>query len=68
MGDNPDDQAVLQYALGREHTAMEHYRFLAESTEPGPIQELFRFLANEETQHKAELEKLNYEIVHAGGV
>jgi rubrerythrin len=68
MGDNPDDQAVLRYALGREHTAMEQYRLLAESTEPGPIQELFRFLANEETQHKAELEKLYYEIVHSGGV
>ena len=38
LGDNPDDQAVLQYALGREHAAMEQYRSLAESTEPGPDQ------------------------------
>ena len=47
---------------------MEHYRSLADSTEPGPIQALFEFLANEETQHKAELEKLYYETVHSGGV
>ena len=68
LGESPDDQAVLQYALGREHAAMEQYRSLAESTEPGPIHDLFVFLANEETKHKQELEKLYYEIVHSGGV
>jgi rubrerythrin len=68
LGENPDDQAVLQYALGREHAAMEQYRELAETTEAGPIHDLFLFLADEETQHKAELEKLYYEIVHSGGV
>lgn len=68
LGDDPDDQAVLQYALGREHAAMEQYRELAETTPPGPIHDLFLFLADEETQHKAELEKLYYEIVHSGGV
>ncbi len=68
LGDNPDDQAVLQYALGREHAAMEQYRELSETTEPGPIRNLFAFLADEETEHKAELEKLYYEIVHSGGV
>jgi rubrerythrin len=68
LGDKPDDQAVLQYALGREHAAMEQYRELAESTEPGPIKDLFTFLAAEETQHKAELEKVYYEVVHSGGV
>jgi len=68
LGPKPDDQAVLQFAMGREHLAMEHYQSLAESTEQGPIKELFVFLANEETKHKAELEKLYYEPVHAGGV
>jgi len=68
LGDKPDDQAVLQYALGREHTAMEQYRSLADATQPGPIKDLFIFLADEETQHKNELEKLYYEIVHSGGV
>jgi len=68
LGPKPDDQAVLQFAMGREHIAMEHYQSLAESTEDGPIKELFVFLANEETKHKAELEKLYYETVHAGGV
>jgi rubrerythrin len=68
LGEQPDDQAVLQYALGREHAAMEQYRSLAENTTEGPIQELFRFLANEETLHKNALEKLYYEIVHSGGV
>jgi rubrerythrin len=68
LGENPDDQAVLQFALGREHAAMEQYGELAESADPGPIKDLFRFLAAEETLHKAELEKLYYEVVHSGGV
>jgi rubrerythrin len=68
LGEKPDDQAVLQYAMGRESIAMEHYRSLAESTEPGPIKDLFDYLANEETKHKQELEKLYYETIHSGGV
>ena len=68
LGEAPDDQAVLQYALGREQAAMEQYRELSETAAAGPIQALFEFLANEETKHKAELEKLYYEIVHSGGV
>ncbi len=68
LGDDPDDQAVLQYALGREHAAMEQYRELAQTTQAGAVRELFSFLAAEETEHKAELEKLYYEIVHSGGV
>jgi rubrerythrin len=68
LGPHPDDQAVLQYAMGREHLAMSHYRSLAEGTEPGPIKDLFAYLANEEAKHKEELEKLYYETVHAGGV
>ncbi len=68
LGDIPDDQEVLQYALGREQAAMEQYKALAESTSPGPIRDLFSYLADEETQHKLELEKLYYEVVHSGGV
>jgi rubrerythrin len=68
LDENPDDQAVLQFAMGREQKAIEQYSALAEATAPGPIRELFEFLANEETQHKAELEKLYYETVHSGGV
>ena len=68
LGENPDDQSVLQYALGREQAAIEQYQSLAETTPVGPIRELFAFLADEETQHKKELEKLYYEIVHSGGV
>ena len=68
LGEKPDDQAVLQYALGREQAAMEQYSSLAESTEPGPIKDLFVYLANEETEHKVELEKVYYEVVHSGGV
>lgn len=68
LGDHPDDQAVLQYAMGREHAAMEQYRELSETTSAGPIKDLFRFLAAEEALHKAELEKTYYEVVHSGGV
>jgi len=67
LGDHPDDQAVLQYAMGREHAAMQHYTELAETSPEGPIRELFQFLAAEETQHKLQLEKLYYETVHRGG-
>jgi rubrerythrin len=68
LGDNPDDQAVLQYAMGREDAAMKQYRELANSTAPGPARDLFEFLANEETEHKRELEKTYYALVHSGGV
>ncbi len=68
LGDKPDDQAVLQYAMGREHLAMEHYRNLANEAPDGAIKALFEYLANEETKHKAELEKVYYETVHSGGV
>jgi rubrerythrin len=67
LGEHPDDQTVLQYAMGREHIAMTHYTELANTAPAGPIQELFQFLASEETEHKLELEKLYYEIVHRGG-
>lgn len=68
LGAHPDDQTVLQYALKREQIAMEQYRTLAEETEPGPLHDLFQFLANEEQEHKNELEALYYEVVHSGGV
>jgi rubrerythrin len=67
LGEQPDDQAVLQYAMGREHAAMLHYGELAETAPVGPIRDLFRYLTSEETKHKLELEKLYYEIVHRGG-
>ncbi len=67
LGDHPDDQAILQYALGREDAAMKQYRELADSTEPGPVHDLFEYLAKEETLHKQELEKQYYEIVYSGG-
>lgn len=68
LGEDPDDQAVLQYALYREQAAMEQYAELAGTTPAGPVRDLFRFLANEETKHKAELEKLYYELVHPSAV
>jgi len=67
LGEKPDDQAILQYALSREDAAMKQYRDLAENTRPGPVHDLFEYLANEETQHKRELEKLYYEVVYSGG-
>ncbi len=68
LGDSPDDQEVLHYALYREHTAMEQYQSLAETAPDGALRDLFRFLAKEETAHKNELEKLYYEVVHSGGI
>lgn len=68
LADAPDDQSILQYALFREHAAMDQYRELALNTEPGPVHDLFLYLANEETKHKRELETTYYRIVHSGGV
>ncbi|HHJ16110.1 MAG TPA: rubrerythrin, partial [Gammaproteobacteria bacterium] len=67
LGDKPDDQTILQYAVGREDAAMKQYRELADSTQPGLVHDLFEYLANEETKHKRELEKLYYETVYSGG-
>jgi hypothetical protein len=67
LGEHPDDQAVLQYAMGREHAAMTHYGELANTAPEGLIRDLFQYLASEETKHKLELEKLYYEIIHRGG-
>lgn len=66
LTDPSDDQAVLQYAMGREHAAMSHYRELATTAPEGSIRDLFAFLTGEETRHKLELEKLYYEIVYRG--
>ncbi|MCB1877115.1 MAG: ferritin family protein [Chromatiales bacterium] len=68
LGDYPDDQSILQYAMGREHAAMEQYGSLAEQAPAGPIQDLFRFLAIEEMEHKGELEKRWYELVYPSNV
>ncbi len=59
----PDDQAVLQYALGREALALEQYQALAEQVPPGPLRDTFVFLANEEGQHQANLEHLYRELI-----
>lgn len=68
LGDDPDDQGVLQYALARVQIAIEEYSELAATTPPGKMHEVFTFLANEESKRKTELEALYYEIVHSGGV
>ena len=68
LGEQPSDQDVLRYALGREQAAMEQYSSLAAEAPPGPIADLFQYLAHEELEHKKQLEKLYYEIVHQGGV
>jgi rubrerythrin len=68
LGENPDDQTVLQYALLRETAAMEQYTELAQTAPDGALKTAFTFLANEEAQHKEELEKIYYQVVHSGGV
>jgi len=68
LGDNPDDQSILQFALGREQAAMDQYNFLAQEAPEGLLKDTFRYLAQEETEHKNELEKIYYEVVHSGGV
>jgi rubrerythrin len=62
-----DEQALLEYALSREQLALEQYRQLAQESLPGPLRELFQWLANEEIDHKGELEKRYYALVYRGG-
>ena len=59
----PDDQALLQYAIGREALALEQYQALAQQAPEGPIKDTFDFLAKEEAQHKADLERLYAELI-----
>jgi rubrerythrin len=59
-----DDKAIIQYAIGREQAAMQQYMSLAEETPPGPIQDLFRYLAHEELRHKRDLEKRYQELLY----
>jgi len=68
LGENPDDQEILQYAMMREFIAMVQYSELAEKSAPGPVRDLFQFMANEEIKHKNDLEALYYQIIHSGGV
>ncbi|WP_455212441.1 hypothetical protein [Kaarinaea lacus] len=58
----------MQFALDREHAAMEQYTALAEETSADPLKDTFIFLAQQKLEHKKELEKRCYEIVHSGGV
>jgi rubrerythrin len=68
LGKEPSDQDILLYALAREQAAMEQYAALAKEATPGAMADLFQYLAHEELEHKKELEKVYYEIVHSGGV
>lgn len=67
LGEHPDDQTILQYALAREDAAMKQYQELADNAPEGELKYTFQFLAFEEAEHKQELEKKYYEIIHSGG-
>ena len=58
-----DDKAILEYALGREDSAMKQYQELADNSPEGPLKSVFQFLAYEETQHKKELEMKYKELI-----
>jgi rubrerythrin len=47
---------------------MEQYDALANEAPPGPVAHPFRYQANEELEHKRELENMYCEIVRSGGV
>lgn len=66
LGENPDEQTVLRYAMFREQAAMEQYTFLAKEVPPGAIRDLFFYLSQQENEHKDELEKLYKEAVLSG--
>jgi rubrerythrin len=47
---------------------MEQYAALAAEMPAGPVQELFRFLAQKELRHKGELERRYYDLVYSTNV
>jgi len=65
LGENPDDQTVLHYALGREEIAARQYATLAKTAPEGPVQDLFFYLWHEVLEHKAELEKRYYKLTQS---
>ncbi|MDM8547751.1 ferritin family protein [Candidatus Venteria ishoeyi] len=64
LDENPDDQSILQYAIGREHAAMEQYDGLAQESPNAVLKDTFTWLAQEELAHKKELEKRYYQLVY----
>jgi len=62
LGEQPDDQSVLQNAMGRETSGHDALRAnLAQTAAaPGPIRDLFQYLAGEETRHRAGAGKSHY--------
>lgn len=66
LGEDPDETAVLKYAISLKHTAMEQYASLADEIEPGEIQDLFHFLSQQEREHKNKLEQLYNELLQSG--
>jgi rubrerythrin len=68
LGDDPDEQTIIQYAMGREQAAMEQYGALAGKVPDGPLKKAFEFLCGEETAHKSELEKRYYALVYPSNV
>ncbi|HPN41028.1 MAG TPA: ferritin family protein [Candidatus Cloacimonadota bacterium] len=47
-----DPAAVLEYAMGREDVARDHYLILAEDTDEPGLKEMLLLFAREEEQHK----------------
>jgi rubrerythrin len=52
LGEMPSEDELLDYAQAREAIAREHYSYLAELAPPGPLGDLFAFLAVEEQKHR----------------
>jgi rubrerythrin len=50
------EDEILDYVESRERIAFEHYGYLAELTPPGPLQQLFAFLREEERRHESEIQ------------
>lgn len=59
LDDYPGDtQSLLEVAVTRKEAAADQYAELAEATPVGPIQDLYRFVADEEAAHIAALQRL----------
>ncbi len=56
LGDNPDYQAVLLFAMKQEKAAFRLYTDLAERTDDAEIKQLLLGLAQEEAKHKLRFE------------
>jgi rubrerythrin len=64
LAEGSDLQDVLIVAMKREEATGAFYQQMAALVDPGPVKDLFAFLAKEEVKHKEYVERIYEEVVY----